>query len=100
MRLRLLQPPSVTVTLDRAYRIEPLWMEAAQSGYIAAYFSGPDHWRLSDGYNTPAALARAWSEGWDTGPAPWPTAIARALIRAGLAEEVVKPAPGLPLTPS
>jgi hypothetical protein len=78
----------VTVRLDRDYKIDLIWIDPAQSGYIAAFFNRSDHWKMSDSCHPRSALDAAWSTGWETGPAPWPTAIARALIRAGLAEAV------------
>ena len=62
MRIRLLRPPPITVHLDRDYRVEPLWMAAAQSGYLAAYFVG-GHWKLTPNHAPSSALDSACSNG-------------------------------------
>lgn len=64
MRIQLLRPPPITVRLDRDYRIEPVWM---------------------------AALDSAWSTGAEILDAPWPRAIAQALLRDGFAEALAAP---------
>lgn len=58
MRIRLLRPPPITVRLDRDYRVEPLWEEVSESGYLAAYFRGHDHWKLTDFYRARAPPRR------------------------------------------
>lgn len=59
MRIQLLRPPPITVRLDRDYRIEPVWMAALDSGYLAAHFEGGAHWKLTPNYAPRAALDSA-----------------------------------------
>lgn len=58
MRIRLLRPPPISVRLDRDYRVDVVWLGAADSGYVAAHFAG-GHWKLTPNYAPRTALDSA-----------------------------------------
>jgi hypothetical protein len=91
MKLRMLVPPPVPISVGRDfYRVGLMLIEKPVSGYVAAFIGpkGYAHIKLSDVYNTPEDLEKAWATGFDCGTGNLAEPICAALVNVGSAEQM------------